>query len=72
MPKEQIPADKLAQAAYDAYGEERNWKTFKGDDMPEWDVQTEDLKAAWRAAALAVVDAYETAKPGPQQAKPKD
>jgi hypothetical protein len=44
----------LAQVAYTAYGDCRDWKVFSGDPMPTWDEQQEDLKQAWIAAAHAV------------------
>lgn len=44
----------LGQVAYDAYGDSVQWRTFRGDRMPPWQVQTPRLKTAWGAAARAV------------------
>jgi hypothetical protein len=46
--------EELAQVAYTAYGDCRDWKVFSGDPMPTWDEQQEDLKQAWIAAAHAL------------------
>lgn len=45
--------DKLGKAAYDTYCELRHWKSFKGDDLPQWDKSPNDIKEGWRKAALA-------------------
>jgi hypothetical protein len=60
MPEEISPADRLAEAAYNAYCESRDWESVRGEELPRWPAVDEDIKIAWRAAALSVVDAYET------------
>ncbi len=42
--------EELAQVAYEAYGDYREWKVFSGDAMPTWQEQHEDLKEAWICA----------------------
>lgn len=44
----------LGKIAYEAYGKDRDWRTFDGSPMPSWDEQTEGLQRAWRLAANAV------------------
>lgn len=44
----------LAEVAYNAYGDNRNWVVFSGALMPRWEEQSPELKEAWRAAAHAV------------------
>lgn len=44
----------LAEIAYNAYGENRNWKTFDGRDMPAWNDISDVIQIAWIAAAIAV------------------
>jgi hypothetical protein len=46
----------LAQRAYEAYGNARDWKVFDGSPMPTWDEQDEPLKHAWRQAAWTVME----------------
>lgn len=46
----------LARAAYQAYGDERGWKTWDDRDMPEWLDLTQEIQLAWSAAARAVRD----------------
>lgn len=48
--------DALGRAAYDAYGNSRKWKTVSGATMPDWVDVEADIKTAWIAAALAVVN----------------
>jgi hypothetical protein len=43
-----------AKVAYEAYANARDWVSFNGDPLPEWDSQAENIKNAWRAAAEAV------------------
>lgn len=45
----------LGEIAYNAYAESRDWRVFNGDPMPMWYEQSDSLKAAWAAAAEAVV-----------------
>lgn len=50
--------DSLAKAAYDAYCGERNWKSFNGDPLPQWDGVREDIKTGWRKSAAAVINIH--------------
>lgn len=47
----------LAEIAYNAYGDSRNWVVYSGDPMPRWDEQSPELREAWDAAAQAVAKA---------------
>lgn len=49
--------ESLGKIAYEAYGEARGWTTFAGEPMLSWGLQTDDLRAAWEAAAQAVAAA---------------
>lgn len=44
----------LAQIAYEAYCDQREWKAFNGDALPQWDKVPEYIKDAWWEAAEAV------------------
>lgn len=44
----------LGQIAYEAYCNERGWKSFNGDSLPQWDYVQPDLQHAWQRAAEAV------------------
>lgn len=46
--------DVLGHLAYDAYGEALDWTAYNGERIPEWEDQTEERRAGWRAAADAV------------------
>lgn len=45
-----------AKAAYDAYCESRDWKSVKGELLPQFEQQTQELKDAWWEAANAVLE----------------
>lgn len=47
--------EKLGEVAYNAYCEQREWKSLNGDPLPNWKQQDEKLRAAWSAAVNAVV-----------------
>lgn len=47
----------LGQAAYNAYGDARDWKVVGGGPMPHWSDQAEELRHAWIAAAARVFEA---------------
>jgi hypothetical protein len=40
---------------YNAYCEDRGWKSVRGDPLPKWHEQSDDLKASWEKAANAVL-----------------
>jgi hypothetical protein len=48
-----ITLSDLGKAAYDAYCAAREWKSFAGNPLPQFDRQTEPLQAAWILAAQA-------------------
>jgi hypothetical protein len=52
-----------ARVAYEAYGKATDYKNYQGLPMPEWDDLTDTIRGAWRAAALAVVDAEDEPEP---------
>lgn len=45
---------RLAEAAYNAYCDARNWKSVRGDTLPAFADQDRGLQEAWEAAAKAV------------------
>lgn len=49
----------LGPKAYAAYAESTGGKTFDDRDMPAWEDLGERIQRAWRAAAAAVVKAYD-------------
>jgi hypothetical protein len=49
----------LAQAAYEAYCEHRGWKSFDGDDLPQWALVAPGIQAGWCAAARGVIHAFD-------------
>ena len=42
--------------AYDTYCNDRKWKSVRGEQLPKFDDQSDDLKSAWEAAAMAVLN----------------
>ena len=46
------------EVAYNAYCEHRGWKSIRGDPLPKFEAQSEDLKEAWVAAGNAAVQEY--------------
>ncbi len=48
-------AQTYGEIAYNAYGDERSWKTFSGDPMPNWEHQDPALQRAWEMAAVAII-----------------
>lgn len=44
----------LGEVAYNAYCGKRNWKSVKGEMLPNWPAVDIDIKAAWEIAAEAV------------------
>ena len=51
--------DELGKIAYDAYCGTRGWKSVKGEQLPPWESQAEDLRAGWEKAVEAVVEHLE-------------
>lgn len=50
---------RLAQSAYNAYGDFRNWKAHDGSPMPKWEDLNAPIGQAWLIAVNAVVVEYE-------------
>jgi hypothetical protein len=50
----ELPLDDLTQMAYRAYGESTGNKNFRGEEMPAYHELPERIRAAWRAAVMAV------------------
>jgi len=48
--------DRDGAIAYEAYGDVTDRKNYQGLPMPAWDDLPDRIKAAWRAAAQAVLD----------------
>lgn len=46
------------ETAYLAYGESTGHRNFQGDAMPAWKDLPEAIRAAWEAAAEAVIEAF--------------
>lgn len=44
----------LGQIAFEAYGDNREWKDWRGGPMPQWADIKEEIAAAWEVAAQAV------------------
>jgi hypothetical protein len=47
----------LGRLAYEAYAENRGYRTFNNDDMLDWDHLGVDIQSGWDAAANAVAHA---------------
>jgi hypothetical protein len=44
----------LGEIAYNAYCESRGWKSVRGEHLPHWKEQSQELRDAWARAADAV------------------
>ena len=44
----------LGQIAFEAYGDNREWKDWRGQPMPQWNEVKEGIREAWEVAAEAV------------------
>lgn len=51
----------FSQIAYEAYGENRNWKTYDNKPMPKWEELKPEIQEAWEVAARTVITAYDKA-----------
>lgn len=49
--------ERLGEIAYNAYCASRSWKSVRGEPLPHWLEQSEDLRRAWVVAASAVAEA---------------
>lgn len=45
----------LGETAYNAYCQERNWKSFNNDLLPKFKDQSPGLQYAWESAAREVI-----------------
>lgn len=43
------------QTAYEAYGQNRDWKAWDGRPMPTWEDVIPEIKIAWQVASHAVI-----------------
>lgn len=50
-------ADSLGKVAYQAYGNNRDWKDYRGNPMPAWEGLSNGINQAWEVAAAAAVSA---------------
>lgn len=53
----------LGQIAFEAYGDNREWRDWRGNAMPQWSEIREDIQEAWEVAAQAVVKEQDARKP---------
>jgi hypothetical protein len=53
-----IMRELFGRIAYDAYCESRGWKSVRGEPLPQWKDQSENLRESWMKAADAVIAAY--------------
>jgi hypothetical protein len=51
-----VTSDELGKMAYETYCEKQQWKSFTGDALPHWEEVRLDIKLAWIASAIAVVE----------------
>lgn len=47
--------ERLARAAYQAYGETTDFKNYQGLPMPKWEDLTPTIRAAWCAATRSTM-----------------
>lgn len=45
----------LAKSSYEAYGNNRDWKTHDGKPMPRWEDLSDVIRDAWRVAAESCI-----------------
>lgn len=44
----------LGQVAYEAYCDDRAWKSYDGRALPKWEAVTKPIQRGWQMAARAV------------------
>lgn len=49
--------ERLAEIAFNAYGDAAGWKNFLGQDIPRWHAVNPSIKSYWVAATRAVMGA---------------
>ena len=47
--------------AYEAYCKSREWKSIRGEPLPQYESQAREIIEAWEAAGKAVADAIRDA-----------
>lgn len=60
----------LGQIAFEAYGDNREWKDWRGQPMPQWDAVREEIRVAWQVAAEASVKAHYASRDAMQDSYP--
>lgn len=55
-----VATERLAKAAYAAYGETTDFKNFRGEPMPAWADLGTRIQDAWAAAVTAVAEQVRT------------
>jgi hypothetical protein len=60
----------LGQIAFEAYGDNREWKDWRGQPMPQWGDVREEIRVAWQVAAEAAVKAHYASRDAMQDSKP--
>lgn len=48
----------LGKVAYDAYCAKRGWKSVRGEPLPQFGEQSQELQDAWTVAANAVAEKF--------------
>jgi hypothetical protein len=48
--------ERLAQLGYDAYGRNRQWRTWDDKPMPQWSELTKIIQEAWCASTADILD----------------
>lgn len=51
------------QIAYEAWATHQGWQDGDFHDLDPWETVHEDIKEAWQAAIVAVIEAYEGRAP---------
>lgn len=47
----------LASDAYEAYGDNRGWKTYDDKPMPQWEELPKEIQTAWEVAESKIFEA---------------
>jgi hypothetical protein len=70
LPKrEHKTADQIGREAYHRYGQQTEFKNFRGDPMPKWEELPEKIRVAWMAATQPIYAAQLT-EPSPTNPYP--
>lgn len=60
----------LGQIAFEAYGDFREWKDYRGNPMPQWSEVMQGIREAWQVAASAAVEASHESLPKENRISP--